>query len=107
MHELAQRTNELSDADADLSRDVQRLREQMRSVSEVRGGVERAQPDPSRLIDPLGLGKLHMEALVDALLQDDDARQLLAESAHVWMPAIGVIPQTSGELEREQPLSAD
>ena len=49
----------------------------------------------------------HGMGAVDALLQDDDARQLLAESAQVWMPAIGVIPQTSGELEREQPLSAD
>ena len=27
---------------------------------------------------------------VDSMLQDDDTRRLLAESAHVWAPAIGV-----------------
>ena len=34
----------------------------------------------------------HGMGAVDSMLQDDDARQLLAESAHVWMPAIGVRP---------------
>ena len=47
----------------------------------------------------------HGMGAVDSLLQDDDARQLLAESAHVWMPAIGVTPQAGGE--REHTPSAD
>ena len=54
-------------------------------------------------LQELTSGIEHGMGAVDALLQDDDARQLLAESAHVWMPAIGVIPQAGGE--REQPLS--
>ena len=54
-------------------------------------------------LQELTSGIEHGVGAVDALLQDDDARQLVAESAHVWMPAIGVIPQAGGE--REQPLS--
>lgn len=56
-------------------------------------------------LQELTSGIEHGMGAVDALLQDDDARQLLAGSAHVWMPAIGVIPQAGGE--REQPLSTD
>lgn len=83
----------------------------LRSVLEARSGA--VDQGLARLgggqdgLQELTSGIEHGMGAVDALLQDDDARQLLAESAHVWMPAIGVIPQTSGELEREQPLSAD
>ena len=83
----------------------------LRSVLEARSGA--VDQGLARLgvgqdgLQELTSGIEHGMGRVDALLQDDDARQLLAESAHVWMPAIGVIPQTSGELEREQPLSAD
>ena len=81
----------------------------LRSVLEARSGA--VDQGLARLgggqdgLQELTSGIEHGMGAVDALLQDDDARQLLAGSAHVWMPAIGVIPQAGGE--REQPLSTD
>lgn len=81
------------------------------------GGDKGGGPEEGDALTSLGgLQELASESLqriehgmgaVDSLLQDDDARQLLAESAHVWMPAIGVVPHAGGEREAERPLSTD
>ena len=81
------------------------------------GGGQGGRPEAEGALGSLGglqeltSGIEHGMGAVDALLQDDDTRQLLAESAHVWMPAIGVVPQAGGtERDRDaqpEPLSAD